>query len=157
MRVPREYELCDPTLKALRVLGGCGSIKDIAKVVISQMELPEELVSQPHGSGRQTELEYRLAWARTVLKECGFVNNPKRGVWALTDEGYLQREIHTEMIRRIYLDRRMSYVGSTSVLQTKSVEHNTEEGDGEEEFWREMTVTQFFAGYAEADSLYDPS
>ena len=68
MKVPREYELCGPTMQALRSLGGAGSIQDIAQAVINQMRLPEELVWQTHGNTCQTELEYRLAWARTVLK-----------------------------------------------------------------------------------------
>ena len=33
----------------------------------------------------QTELEYRLAWARTYLKKYGLINNSERGIWAFTN------------------------------------------------------------------------
>jgi restriction system protein len=32
----------------------------------------------------QTELGYRLAWARTYLKKYGLLENSRRGIWALT-------------------------------------------------------------------------
>ncbi len=87
MEVPRHYELFNPTLDALRALGGSGSIEEIAKTVIQQANSPDDVVQQLHGEGPQTELEYRLAWARTYLKGYGMVVNSSRGVWALTDRG----------------------------------------------------------------------
>jgi restriction system protein len=32
-------------------------------------------------------LEYRLAWARTALRRCDYVDNSARGVWSLTEAG----------------------------------------------------------------------
>ena len=40
-----------------------------------------------HNDGPETEIGYRLAWARTYLKGMGLLTNSSRGVWALTDEG----------------------------------------------------------------------
>jgi restriction system protein len=40
-----------------------------------------------HNDGPETEIGYRLAWARTYLKGMGLLTNSARGVWALTDEG----------------------------------------------------------------------
>lgn len=40
-----------------------------------------------HGDGEKSEIEYRLAWARTNLKNLGAVTNSSRGVWALTEYG----------------------------------------------------------------------
>jgi restriction system protein len=42
---------------------------------------------QSGGVGPQTEIEYRLAWARTYLKGMGLLTNSKRGVWTLTEDG----------------------------------------------------------------------
>ncbi len=151
MKVPREYELCDPTVQAMRSLGGAGSIQDIAQAVINQMQLPEELVWQTHGNTCQTELEYRLAWARTVLKTCGFVDNPKRGFWALTEEGLCQSRIDSEEIRRMYLERRPARLGLTFAPATESLQPDLDE----DEFWDHLTTEEFFAGYAEEDALYD--
>lgn len=152
MKVPREYELCDPTVKALRSLGGAGSIQDITQAVIDQMRLPGELVCQTHGNSSQTELEYRLAWARTVLKACGFVENPKRGFWALTERGLRQSTIDAEETRRMYLEQR-------PVLQVEAAAPSSyyqyEEDSIEDELWNRMVTEQFLAGYSEDDEVYD--
>ncbi|UGQ09701.1 winged helix-turn-helix domain-containing protein [Yinghuangia sp. ASG 101] len=37
-----------------------------------------------HGDGPQTEIQYRLAWARTHLKGMGLLANSRRAVWSLT-------------------------------------------------------------------------
>jgi restriction system protein len=46
---------------------------------------PEDL-AEPHNE-RLTEVEYRLAWARTYLKANGLLDNTSRGVWVLTAKG----------------------------------------------------------------------
>lgn len=151
MKVPREYELCDPTVQALRSLGGAGSIQDIAQAVIDQMLLPEELVWQTHGGTCQTELEYRLAWARTVLKTCGFVDNSKQGFWVLTKERQCQSRIDSEEIRRMYLEQRPLRLSLAFAPATESLQPDLEE----DEFWDRLTTEQFFAGYADEDTLHD--
>ena len=40
-----------------------------------------------HNDGPETEIGYRLAWARTYLKGMGLLDNSARGVWTLTDAG----------------------------------------------------------------------
>ena len=85
--VPQPTELLDPTIDALRALGGSGSIQEIAETVVQQMRLPVGVTQRLHKNGPQTELEYRLAWARTALKNNGRIVNSNRGVWALTFEG----------------------------------------------------------------------
>ncbi|HEX9517260.1 MAG TPA: winged helix-turn-helix domain-containing protein [Streptosporangiaceae bacterium] len=34
-----------------------------------------------HNDGPETEIGYRLAWARTYLKGMGLLTNSARGVW----------------------------------------------------------------------------
>jgi restriction system protein len=41
----------------------------------------------PHGDGPQSQIEYRLAWARSYLKGMGLLDNSARGVWTLTEKG----------------------------------------------------------------------
>jgi len=47
--------------------------------------MPQDI---PGGQGR-TELEYRLAWARTRLKIAGLLTNEgsKSGIWSVTELG----------------------------------------------------------------------
>ena len=44
--VPDRYELCSPTLQALRALGGKGWLPEINQKVIEQMQLPREVIRQ---------------------------------------------------------------------------------------------------------------
>ena len=151
MKAPREYGLCAPTIQALRLLCGAGSIQDIAQAVINQMRLLEELVWQAHSNTCQTEFEYRLAWARTIPKTCGFVENPKRGFWASIEEGLYQSRIVSEEIRRMYLEQRPARLSLGFTPATESPQPDL----GEDEFWNRLTAEQFFAGYAEEDVLRD--
>jgi restriction system protein len=84
--VPKFQELMNPLLKALRSLGGSGSINEIYDKVVELERLPEKVLAIPHDPERstRTEIEYRLAWARTWLKKYGLVENSSRGVWAPT-------------------------------------------------------------------------
>jgi restriction system protein len=76
-----------PTIEALKATGGSGSIREIDDKVIEIGDFTEEQQAVLHGDGPQTELSYRLAWARTYLKAVGALENSQRGVWAITDEG----------------------------------------------------------------------
>lgn len=88
MQMPTFDKLMIPTLKALEQLGGSGSIEEIANSVIQALDLPDEITSQPHNPEKssQTEVEYRLAWARTYLKKYGLLDNSERGVWSFTSK-----------------------------------------------------------------------
>lgn len=53
------------------------------------MKLPEAVmaVSRDPEHGGQSEVAYRIAWARYYLKNAGLSTNSERGVWSLTAEG----------------------------------------------------------------------
>src|SRR5664280_89365 len=76
-----------PTLTAVSELGGSGSIGEIAEVVVEREAFTEDQQAVLHNDGPETEIEYRLAWARTYLKGMGLLTNSKRGVWTLTEDG----------------------------------------------------------------------
>src|SRR5262245_19829068 len=85
---PSHADLFNPVLAALKRLGGSASIPELNEAVISDTKPNQDVLERPH-SGRtgQTELEYRLAWARTYLKKYGLFENSTRGVWSLTPRG----------------------------------------------------------------------
>lgn len=95
--VPDYSQLLWPTVEAVRALGGSGSIDEIVETVLQRQDFTEEQQQVLHGDGPQTEIEYRLAWARTYLKFMGLLINSRRGVWTLTEEG---RSVHREDIPR---------------------------------------------------------
>jgi restriction system protein len=85
-KLPSFDQLMNPLLRSLRALGGSGSIEEIYDKVVELEQLPDEIISQPHDpeKSNQTEVEYRLAWARTYLKKYGLLENSSRGIWSLT-------------------------------------------------------------------------
>ena len=100
--VPDQYDLCSPTLQALRALGGRGRRREIADKVIEQMDLTEGITRQLHEGGPQTELEWQLGWARTILKTCGLVDNPQQGLWVVTEAGSRQQWMDAGEIKVLY-------------------------------------------------------
>jgi restriction system protein len=85
--VPTFDELMDPTLQALKQLGGSASIDELVPEIVRLLQLPQDVADVPHGTTGRSELEYRSAWARTYLRRAGYIENSERGVWALTDLG----------------------------------------------------------------------
>ena len=75
-----------PTLKALDELGGSGSNEEIYNRVLMITHLSTEIIDEMHNF-TMTEVEYRLAWARTYLRKSGLIIRSKNGVWALTKDG----------------------------------------------------------------------
>ena len=86
--MPKFYDLMNPLLAALRELGGSGSIEEISSHVSASLHLPDDVLSIPHDPDRssQTELDYRLAWARTYLKKYGLIDNSERGIWVIVPD-----------------------------------------------------------------------
>ncbi|MDE2686842.1 MAG: restriction endonuclease [Chloroflexota bacterium] len=86
-RMPSQIDLMKPTLRAIHELGGSASIHEITPRVIEDLGLTQPITERPHEGDNRTELEYRLAWSRTRLKDAGFIENSARGIWSLTAEG----------------------------------------------------------------------
>jgi restriction system protein len=89
IKIPTYDALMNPVIQALKNLGGSGTIEEIYNKVAEIMELSDEQLEVLHNpeKGGRTEVEYRLAWARTYLKKYGVIDNSSRGVWALTPMG----------------------------------------------------------------------
>jgi len=86
-RVPTFGELNWPALQSLVALGGSASIAEHYEDVVERFNVSDVVLDQPHKDSGRTELEYRLAWARSWLKKCGLVENSARGVWSVTEPG----------------------------------------------------------------------
>lgn len=98
--VPKFDELMNPTLEALKRLGGSASIDELVPEIVKFLDLPQEVTGVPHGTTGRTKLEYRAAWARTYLRNAGFLENSDRGVWALTPKGTQAGSIDGRQIAR---------------------------------------------------------
>lgn len=93
------YELFNPTIQALKKLGGSGSVAEIEDEVSKILNLSDEEINDIHNESR-TKLSYRLAWARTYLKNAEILENSNRGVWVLTQKGNELDEVDPEKVKR---------------------------------------------------------
>lgn len=93
-------QLMVPLMMALVNLGGSGSIDEIYETVVDIENFDEETLAILHNPGKssQSEIGYRLAWARTYLKKAGYLENSSRGVWSLTDKAKKAPEIDSREI-----------------------------------------------------------
>lgn len=106
MKIPQYNELFNPVLQALHELGGSGSIFEINNKVIEQQKFPANIVDILHGKGPETEIEYRLAWARTYLKKYGLIENSSRGVWSISSDKHDVKEINPKDVVDFVLSTR---------------------------------------------------
>ena len=90
--IPPYHAMFWPTLKALKALGDSGSNMEIEDRASLLMDLSDSQINRLHLSGPQTEVRYRMAWARTYLKKVGAVENSGVGVWSITDYGQSLQE-----------------------------------------------------------------
>jgi restriction system protein len=106
IEVPPYTELLWPTLCAVRELGHSAKIEEIDEHVIAVGGFTDEQIALLHNEGPRSEIEYRLAWARTYLKAMGALDNPARGTWVTTEAGRSLSEPELEPLRQAYLLRR---------------------------------------------------
>ena len=101
-KLPTFDRLMKPLLRALGALGGSGSVEEIYDKVVELERFSEEVLSQLHDpeNSNNTEIWYRLAWARTYLKKYGLLENSKRGVWALTAKAKEIEEVDPQEVVR---------------------------------------------------------
>lgn len=133
---PSYDKFFEPTMKALEMLGGSGTNDEIYKKILVITDLPDDVIEEMH-SFTLTEVEYRVAWAKTYLKNFGAIENSKQGVWSLTEKGTLMLKsgkIDSAEIRRY--------------TQKKSKRKNKESEDTpviESRSWREQIADRLFS------------
>lgn len=100
MAVPKYDGMFQAVISSLKALGGSASIDELEVKAAELLKLSEKDLSIIH-KGNRTEFSYRLAWARTYLKNAGLVDNSERGVWSLTNQGEKTSNIDPSEIKKI--------------------------------------------------------
>ena len=144
--VPSYKELLWPTLRAVREIGDSGTIEEIVEKVIELEGFTEEQQAVPHGDRPGSEIEYRLAWARTYLKGMGALDNSKRGVWSTTELG-------RSMTQGDVLPRHAEYVAhlreATKAKKAAKVADEDDGSGGEDDAdagdWKERLIEELLA------------
>jgi restriction system protein len=102
-KVPPYDQLFNPLLRAMNALGGSGSIEEIYDKVVELERFPEDVVAQLHDpeKSNQTQLGYRLAWARTYLKKFGMLENSSRGIWSLRPQAKDVQKLNPQEVIKV--------------------------------------------------------
>ena len=127
-KVPKYNEFHWPVIRALKETGGSASIAEMYERVVADMNLGEDVLAVPHGDGTTSEVEYRLAWARTYLKKVGAIDNSERGIWALTSMGRAFTEKDAaEVVRQVRSQSRKH--GQQAVVPPEDVGAKADEAE----------------------------
>lgn len=96
-------DLMNPVIRAIKTLGGSGTIEEIYNKVTESEKIPSDQLEVLHNpeKGGMTEIEYRLMWTRTYLKQYGIIENSSRGVWSLTEKGSLIEKVDEKDVIRV--------------------------------------------------------
>ena len=126
-----KYEdLFNPTIQALKNLGGSAAISEIEDEVSKILDLSEDEINDIH-NGSRTKFSYRLAWARSYLKNGGILENSKRGVWVLTQKGDKVESVDKERIKKITREkideREKDESGSTEIASIDDPDSEVDE------------------------------
>jgi restriction system protein len=143
VEIPSFSDFMNPIIEALHALGGSGTNNEINNEVVELMGLSDEqteILHNPDRGGR-SEVEYRLAWARTYLKKYGVIENSSRGVWSLTVDGRNVFEIDPQEVMRYV--RQQSQNSGAAVLQDTTETEIDETSD--DQTWREALLSTLLA------------
>ncbi len=132
-----------PVLKALKELGGSGTIEEINTKVYEIEHLSDEVLQLPHGEkGTMSEVAYRLAWTRTYLKKYGLLSNSARGVWALIKSDINIDDISPDnIVRTVKGTVRKLPKGTTEEASEGTQQLKLPEQPEDAEEWREKLLS----------------
>ena len=140
--LPKYHELMKPTLIALDKIGGSASLNEINDAVIELAGLPAPALDVQYESGAGAVLTDRLSWARSHLKEGGFLASGGRGIWLLTDEGRQAKDWPTDSLRRKVATAIKAKHGNRK--KSLTVESDIPSGNPDAEFadWRDELLAK---------------
>lgn len=138
-KMPTYDKLMKPLLNALKLLGGSGSIDEIYDKVVENENIPELIISKLHDPDKsnQTEIQYRLAWARTYLKKFGLLENSVRGIWSLTNKAKQIEKVDPQEVVRVVKENHRKEKVQHYKKKKKADETTIEDTPEETDVWRE--------------------
>ncbi|MXX51033.1 MAG: hypothetical protein F4Y70_11140 [Chloroflexi bacterium] len=97
-----------PILHAVRQLGGEGTNEKINAYVMRELNLTRDQLAIVYESSGKSAAEHRIALARSHLKKDGYLTNPRKKYWVLTQLGRDTKEINPREINRSQHSKRSS-------------------------------------------------
>ncbi|MDR2729185.1 MAG: AAA family ATPase [Chitinispirillales bacterium] len=77
----------EPLIEALKDLDGSASPDAVRKQIITNLNLPDEIINETRGKTGVKKFDNEVAFARNYLAYEGIIDKTVHGVWALTDKG----------------------------------------------------------------------
>ncbi|MGE3821253.1 MAG: restriction endonuclease [Isosphaeraceae bacterium] len=139
--IPQYHAFFNPLLEALRDLGGSASIQELNEKIIERMNFSGDALARIHNSetSNDTEIEYRLAWARTYLKKYGLIENSTRGIWSLTEKADVIDHIDPDQVLKYVRDKSKAEKTSKSLKDAPTDEIGEEPPAWKSELHRLLT------------------
>ncbi len=122
MAIPDYQAFMLPMLRALAD-GRERTIRELCLLTADHFHLTESERNALLPSNQQRVVNNRVGWAKTYLKKAGLVDNPKRGVVRITDEGRKVLSTNPAGIDKPFLERYPSFlefIKETEGLSTSS-------------------------------------
>jgi restriction system protein len=85
---PQFIRFFRPIISVLKESGGSGTASEIIDRVVDKMGIPEE-EQEITLKGGQSRIRNQIQWARFYLAHAGYIDSSKRGIWSLTESGWL--------------------------------------------------------------------
>ena len=130
MDITKHDSFYNSIVESLKLLGGSGTNEEILENVIQLTEVSEDQIEVLYRDGPRTQIDYSVAWAKTYLKNFGFLENSQRGVWSLTERGMHEQlpskeEINT-FVRNLF-SRNQSDSGDGNQFSTETSNEDAEQ------------------------------
>ncbi|MCV0416576.1 MAG: restriction endonuclease [Brevundimonas sp.] len=138
--LPKYDDLFRPTLEALSSLGGSGSIEELDEALISSLGITQEQLDVTYPKSGAPVLPDRMSWARSFLKIGGFVKNPKRGVWVLTEEGRAALSKSNADLKKIISAADRAAIAARKAAQAAAEGSSSENGNGDSLSWPDLLL-----------------
>ena len=90
----------EPLIKALKDLGGSATPEATCKQIITNLNLPDEIINETRENRNVKKFDHEVAFARYYLAKEGIIDKAVRGVWTLTEKGKniaMTRELASEI------------------------------------------------------------
>ena len=138
--LPKYDDLFKPTLEALAKLGGSASIEELEEALISALGVTQEQLDVTYSKSGAAVLPDRMSWARSFLKIGGFVTNPRRGVWVLTEDGREALPKSNADLKRIVSAADRAAVAARKAAQADAEGGSAEGGEGDALSWPDLLL-----------------
>lgn len=132
-----------PVIERMKAHGRSMTNAEMDDDVATHMGLSDEQRSIEHGATGRSEVEYRMAWARTYLKKIGALTNSGRAVWTLTPKGAAMTKDEVDAgpreVRGQYAEKRATRPAAPVAATTSElVAAEFEEAEG----WKDKLLAQ---------------